>query len=146
MFVLYFSLFLVDVSAYFVGKNLGRHKLSSVSLAAGAASPNKTVEGALGGCLGCSLVACLGAYHMRWPRWQLTGAIYGVVLAFIALVGDLTASMMKRDANVKDSGRLFPGHGGILDRMDSYMFTAPLAFFFCDKVLPLVLRWSKRLP
>lgn len=126
-----------DVCAFFVGKQFGRHKLASISRAAGAASPNKTVEGALGGVVGCGLVACLGAYHMCWPHWRVTGAAYGVLLALIALAGDLTASMLKRDAKVKDSGRLLPGHGGVLDRLDSYLFTAPVAFVVCARLLPL---------
>lgn len=81
---------------------------------------------------------------MQWPLWPITGAFYGLVLGFIALVGDLTASMMKRDAKFKDSGNILPGHGGLLDRMDSYMFTAPLAYAFCSTLLPIVLRWSKK--
>eukprot|EP01035_Chromulina_nebulosa_P018167 gene18167-23825_t len=91
------SIVVADVSAYFIGKKYGKHKLSMISSAAGSASPNKTIE---------------------------------------ALVGDLTASMMKRDARLKDTGTIFPGHGGFLDRFDSYMFTAPAAYFFCRDVIP----------
>lgn len=132
------SIVVADVSAYFVGKNYGKHKLSSISSAAGSASPNKTIEGAVGGMISCSLISILGAYVMKWPLWFLTGATYGVLISFIALVGDLTASMMKRDAGFKDSGTLLPGHGGLLDRIDSYMFTAPASYFFIHEILPLV--------
>ena len=71
---------------------------------------------------------------MRWPYWQATGLLYGLMISFIALVGDLTASMMKRDAGLKDSGNILPGHGGLLDRIDSYMLNGPIAYFFCIKV------------
>lgn len=91
------------------------------------------------------LSSMIGANLMKWPLWQLTGAAYGIILAIIALVGDLTASMMKRDAGMKDSGNLLPGHGGLLDRIDSYMFTAPAAFFFCQNVLPIAMRFQKHL-
>jgi phosphatidate cytidylyltransferase len=124
--------------AYFIGKNFGKHKLSTISAAAGAASPNKTVEGAIGGFISCAFISTLGAYFMGWPAWLLTGPTYGFMLAIIALVGDLTASMMKRDAKMKDTGNILPGHGGLLDRIDSYMFTAPAAYFFCRSMLPVV--------
>jgi phosphatidate cytidylyltransferase len=73
---------------------------------------------------------------MQWPYWQILGVMYGLIIGFIGLVGDLTASMMKRDAGFKDTGNILPGHGGLLDRIDSYMLTAPIAYFFCIKVLP----------
>lgn len=130
------SIVFADVGAYFTGKRFGKHKLSSISQAAGSASPNKTVEGALGGFLSCTLFSMLGAYLMRWPYWASLGAGYGLIISVVALVGDLTASMMKRDAGMKDTGNILPGHGGLLDRIDSYMFTAPIAFFFCKRVLP----------
>lgn len=127
-----------DVGAYFVGNKFGRHKLSSISTAAGLASPNKSVEGALAGVLSSSLVAAYGAHAMRWPLWPLTGALYGLMLGALGLVGDLTASVMKRDAGVKDTGSLLPGHGGLLDRFDSYILSAPVAFLFVRDLLPWV--------
>jgi phosphatidate cytidylyltransferase len=129
-----------DVGAYFGGKNFGRRKLSEVSSAAGSASPNKTVEGALTGFLCCSLLSMLGAYVMRWPAWAASGALYGLVMSVLGLVGDLTASVMKRDAGVKDTGSLLPGHGGLLDRFDSYLLSAPVAYFFVRHVLPWIER------
>ena len=91
-------------------------------------------EGALGGFACGSILSLIGAYLMRWPYWQATGLLYGLMISFIALVGDLTASMMKRDAGLKDSGNILPGHGGLLDRIDSYMLNGPIAYFFCIKV------------
>jgi phosphatidate cytidylyltransferase len=125
-----------DVGAYFIGKKFGKNKLSDISSAAGAASPNKTIQGALGGFASCMLFSTIGAYLMSWPYWPLTGASYGLFISFLALVGDLMASMLKRDAKMKDSGNILPGHGGLLDRIDSYMFTAPASFFFFTAILP----------
>lgn len=127
-----------DVCAYFAGRLWGRHKLSCVSVAAGLASPNKTLEGVVGGWLGSVGVATLAAYNLNWPMWRISGVVYGSLLMLVALIGDLTASMLKRDAKIKDSGTLLPGHGGVLDRLDSYLFTAPLAFVFCSKIVPLL--------
>ena len=132
------SIVFADVGAYFIGKAFGKRKLSTISSAAGSASPNKTVEGALGGFACGTLFATLGAYLMQWPKWPVLGVFYGLIITFIGLVGDLTASMMKRDAGIKDTGSILPGHGGLLDRIDSYMLTAPIAYFFCIKVLPVV--------
>ena len=132
------SIVVADVAAYFVGKNFGKNKLSTVSLAAGSASPNKTVEGALGGFSFCVLFCILGAYLLDWPKFVLSGSLYGLLVSFVALVGDLTASMMKRDAGVKDTGNILPGHGGLLDRIDSYMLTAPACYFFITTVLPII--------
>jgi CDP-diglyceride synthetase len=140
------SIVCADVGAYFVGKSFGRIKLSAVSSAAGAASPRKTVEGAIGGLFCCTLMSVLGAWLMAWPLWFVTGTAYGIMLSVIALVGDLTASMFKRDAGVKDSGQILPGHGGLLDRVDSYMFTAPCAYIFCVWLLPFARKVSSMLP
>ena len=127
-----------DVGAYFVGNKFGRHKLSTLSAAAGHASPNKSVEGALAGLVCSALVASLGARMLQWPGWMITGPVYGVMLGSLGLVGDLTASVMKRDAGVKDTGSLLPGHGGLLDRFDSYILSAPVAYFFVRDLLPWV--------
>jgi phosphatidate cytidylyltransferase len=113
-----------------------------VSKAAGAASPNKTVEGAVGGFLSCALCMTFGAYAMSWPVWHVTGPLYGLLLGVMGFLGDLTESMFKRDAGLKDTGTLLPGHGGLLDRIDSYLLTAPVAFFFCRYVLPLFAKAS----
>ncbi|HEY9797163.1 MAG TPA: phosphatidate cytidylyltransferase [Leptolyngbyaceae cyanobacterium] len=120
-----------DIGAYFFGKYFGRTRLSSIS-------PKKTVEGAIFGVAGSITVAAVGAWYLNWPSWQLSGIILGVLVGIASLLGDLTESMMKRDAGVKDSGQLIPGHGGILDRTDSYIFTAPLVYYFFTLLLPLL--------
>ena len=76
----------------------------------------------------------LGARLMRWRCWPLSGALYGTLISMVALVGDLTASMLKRDGGVKDFGNFLPGHGGLLDRLDGFIFAAPVAYM----LLPLV--------
>jgi phosphatidate cytidylyltransferase len=120
-----------DIGAYIMGKWLGKTRLSDIS-------PKKTVEGFLFGILGSILVAEWGAYELQWPYWQITGLFLGVLISIVSLLGDLTESMMKRDAGFKDSGQLIPGHGGILDRADSYVFTAPLVYYFVTLLLPLL--------
>ena len=93
-------------------------------------SPNKTWEGLLGGCLGAMVMCAWGARLMRWPRPLLLGALYGFMCAVMALIGDLTVSLLKRSAKVKDTGTLLPGHGGLLDRLDSYLLVSAPAYFF----------------
>lgn len=138
IFWAWISIAFSDVGAYFAGRNFGNTKLGSLSpdSALGETSPNKTVEGVVGGCLTSALFSTAGAWVMRWPRWWATGPVYGVVLALLGLVGDLTASMLKRDAGLKDFGDLIPEHGGIMDRVDSYIFSAPFCWFFVSYVLP----------
>jgi phosphatidate cytidylyltransferase len=120
-----------DIGAYTFGKFFGRTRLSLIS-------PKKTVEGAIFGMFGSIAVAVWGAHTLQWPHWPLSGAALGMMIGIASLLGDLTESMMKRDAGVKDSGQLIPGHGGILDRTDSYLFTAPLVYCFVLFVLPLL--------
>lgn len=120
-----------DIGAYTMGKLIGRTRLSNIS-------PKKTVEGAIFGVLGSLTVALMGAYSLGWPSWPIAGISLGLIIGIASLLGDLTESMMKRDAGVKDSGQLIPGHGGILDRADSYVFTAPLIFYFVTLGLPLL--------
>jgi phosphatidate cytidylyltransferase len=120
-----------DIGAYVFGRAFGRTPLSSIS-------PKKTVEGAIFGIGASASIGIWGAWAMNWPIWWLTGAALGTIIGISSLLGDLTESLMKRDAGVKDSGTLIPGHGGILDRTDSYVFTAPLVYYFVFYLIPLL--------
>ncbi len=120
-----------DIGAYIIGKFFGRTRLSDIS-------PKKTVEGAVFGVIGSVAVAITGAWYLQWPGFPWSGGALGLLIGVASLLGDLTESMMKRDAGVKDSGQLIPGHGGILDRADSYVFTAPLVYYFITLLLPLL--------
>lgn len=119
-----------DIGAYFFGKRFGKTRLSAVS-------PKKTVEGAVFGIASSTVVGAIGAFGLGWAMWLPLGLVFGVIIGVASLVGDLTESLMKRDAGVKDSGQLIPGHGGIMDRTDSYIFTAPLVYYFITLILPL---------
>ena len=132
-----------DVGAYFTGINFGKTKLGEISPAAGVTSPNKTIEGVVGGCLTSAALATLGAWVQNWPYWWLTGPIHGIMLGFLGLIGDLTASMLKRDAGLKDFGDLLPEHGGIMDRVDSFIFTAPYSWLVLSYILPS-LKYGKK--
>jgi len=130
------SLAFSDVGAYFVGRKFGKTKLGALSPAAGATSPNKSVEGVIGGCIASSLFSIAGAWVQKWPHFVITGAIHGTILALLGLIGDLTASMLKRDSGLKDFGNLIPEHGGIMDRVDSFVWTAPYSFLVAMYIIP----------
>lgn len=118
-----------DTGAYFVGKNLGRTKLTDIS-------PKKTVEGAVGGMASAVAVALALRWLFSWPGDAAGAAGYGVLMFLSSIFGDLIESIMKREAGMKDSGNLIPGHGGLLDRFDSYMFSGAIALFYITTVLP----------
>jgi phosphatidate cytidylyltransferase len=112
-----------SVGAYFVGKTLGKHKMTPV------VSPNKTWEGAAGA-LGGSVVVSVALSLPEWgildPGWAV---VFGLFVAVAGMLGDLTASLLKRESGLKDSGHLLPGFGGMLDMLDDILFGAPVAFF-----------------
>jgi phosphatidate cytidylyltransferase len=112
-----------DVAQYLWGKTFGRRKISP------KVSPNKTVAGFLGGIATTILLAILAAPHLTPLSFNASLAA-GALIGIGGFVGDVTISALKRDLGVKDSGSLLPGHGGILDRLDSLTYTAPLFFHF----------------
>lgn len=127
----FFCIWASDIGAYLFGKLFGRTRLSNIS-------PKKTVEGAVFGLVASVIVGIVGSQILHWPGWPISGTLLGLLIGIASLLGDLTESMMKRDAGVKDSGQLIPGHGGILDRADSYVFTAPLVYYFITLLLPIL--------
>ena len=116
-----------DTCAYCVGMLIGKHKMSPVL------SPKKSVEGAVGGVVGAALLGAIYAAvvgsHLEAENPVITYAIICAVGALISMVGDLAASAIKRNHNIKDYGTLIPGHGGIMDRFDSVIFTAPVIYY-----------------
>lgn len=124
-----------DTCAYCVGKLIGKHKMSPVL------SPKKSVEGAVGGVAGTMILtyvyARIFASQMEITHIQVCIlTLISAAGALISMVGDLTASAIKRDYHVKDYGKLIPGHGGILDRFDSVIFTAPVIYFLAYYFMP----------
>lgn len=121
-----------DTGAYFVGCAFGKHKLTPVL------SPKKTIEGALGGIIFTALMSAFYGYCM-FEIWDIGEknmshffAVVGVVGSVVAQLGDLAASAVKRQFDIKDYGKIMPGHGGVLDRFDSVLFTAPLIYIFIN--------------
>jgi phosphatidate cytidylyltransferase len=115
--------FLQDTAAYFVGRSLGRHKLAP------RLSPKKTWEGALGGLAGAIGGSLLSIVLLGLPVSLGVGMLLGLVGGVIGPLGDLAESWIKRQVGVKDAGSLIPGHGGVLDRADSLLFTAPALYY-----------------
>jgi phosphatidate cytidylyltransferase len=112
-----------DSAAFFVGRFLGRHKLAP------RISPGKTWEGTLGGLAFSILVSLLITVEPLGVPWYLAISL-GVLIAIAAVLGDLAESLIKRQTNVKDSGQIMPGHGGILDRIDSMLFVLIVVYLF----------------
>ena len=118
-----------DTCAYCVGRLFGKHKMAPVL------SPKKSVEGGVGGVAGAALLGAVYAAVFKQPI--IAYAVICGAGALISMVGDLAASAVKRDKGIKDYGKLIPGHGGILDRFDSVIFTAPIIYFLSLVVLGL---------
>jgi phosphatidate cytidylyltransferase len=116
-----------DTAAYFTGRRFGRHPFMP------HISPSKTLEGVGGGLVAAGFVGAVLVATFGRP-W-LAGLVFGIVLAAAAQAGDLAESMVKRAAGAKESGTLIPGHGGMLDRVDSFLFAAPVAYFYVVSVL-----------
>ncbi len=109
-----------DIGAYFAGRRWGQAKLLP------AVSPGKTVAGAVGGSLASIMIAAVAALFMEQPPLMMAYFLFvGFVVSWISILGDLAESLFKRRAGVKDSGTLLPGHGGVLDRIDSVTVAAP---------------------
>jgi len=123
IFVLFGVIWAGDSAAYYSGRALGRHKLAP------KISPKKTVEGAMGGLI-ASIVA--GVFLGQWLLGETTGTlvVVSMLCAIAGQIGDLAESALKRSAGVKDSSAILPGHGGILDRLDSLLFAAPVFYLF----------------
>jgi phosphatidate cytidylyltransferase len=113
-----------DTGAYYTGRSLGKHKLAP------SVSPGKTWEGAFGG-MAASLAAAALAHYWFFPELTLGAALgLAAVMNVLGVVGDLTESALKRGAKAKDAAQILPGHGGLLDRLDSLLFNAPLIYYF----------------
>ena len=124
IFTLMAMTWLSDTGAYFVGRKFGKHKMAPIL------SPKKSMEGAAGG-FACALAAAIAAKYLAFDHielWQIL--ILAVVANFLSQMGDLAESLLKRSYNVKDSGNVIPGHGGVLDRVDALIFSAPWVYIF----------------
>lgn len=118
-----------DIAAFYLGSSLGRHKLSPII------SPNKTFEGAVGGLAANLGVGAICKYlFMPFLPWGLS-LLFFLLIGIAGQAGDLFESGLKRASNIKDSGQLLPGHGGILDRIDALLFAAPMAYMFKEYIL-----------
>ena len=133
LFLLFWVVAAADIGAYFTGKALGKHKLLP------RVSAGKSVEGLVGGLISAAIAACLGHYLLDWTLSQ--AAFLGVSVGMVSVVGDLTVSLFKRNAGLKDSGKILPGHGGVLDRIDGVIAALPLytvLLWWFGKLPPLI--------
>ena len=116
-----------DTCAYLVGRAIGKHKMSPIL------SPKKSIEGLIGGIVGAGILGVVFGliynHFMQVAHSVWIFALIGAVCALPAVIGDLAASAIKRNNDIKDYGKLIPGHGGILDRFDSIIFTAPIMYY-----------------
>jgi len=129
VYFLFVVIWVLDTGAYFFGRKFGKHKLAPL------VSPKKTIEGLMGGVVTGALASwgfvSIVHFAINKTLFSTTEAIIiGVVVALISQFSDLSESLLKRNANVKDSAELLPGHGGMLDRFDSFLFTAPFFYYY----------------
>ena len=128
----FFSAWGTDIFAYIIGKSFGKHHFTEIS-------PNKTIEGAIGGVFGAIVLvtlynlACTNIFHVEFP--YITMIIISLILSLLSQIGDLAASAIKRYTGIKDFSNLIPGHGGLLDRIDSLIFIAPFAYLLLIKLI-----------
>ena len=127
LIMMFFTILATDIAAYFFGKRFGKHKLSP------EVSPKKTIEGSVAGAIFAIITAMIFGYFLNLSMF--ISFVAGVIITFFAQIGDLSESLLKRDAGVKDSGDSLPGHGGFLDRADSYILSAPVAYYFFKYVV-----------
>ena len=131
MIVIFLIAWTSDTAAYFTGTFLGKHKLIP------NVSPKKTVEGSLGAVIASGLVCVLYVYIAKKFGYEFPAGVYpkiavlGIIGSVASQLGDLAASAVKRDTGIKDYGKIFPGHGGFMDRFDSVIFIAPIVYFYC---------------
>ncbi len=121
-----------DIFAYIVGKTIGKHKFSEIS-------PNKSIEGCIGGIIGATVLTLIYALVINTYLGMNINYLYiagiSILLSIIGQIGDFSASSIKRYVGIKDFSNLLPGHGGMLDRIDSLIFIAPFAYFLLLFVL-----------
>ncbi len=126
--MMFVAIMMTDIGCYYAGTRFGKHKLAPVI------SPNKTIEGSIGGAISAVIGACIIGLFINYffveISWYIP-VLVGIICTIFAQIGDLCESLIKRDAGVKDSGNSLPGHGGFLDRSDSFIFTIPVMYYFC---------------
>lgn len=125
VWLVYIIAFGSDTFAYFTGKLFGKRKLYP------QVSPNKTIEGAIGGIIGCTVISIIYFDYLRINKFIYI-IIFSICASVFSMVGDLSASKIKREYGIKDFGNFLPGHGGILDRFDSVLFVAPIVYYFVN--------------
>lgn len=125
--LMFTAILMTDIGCYYAGRHLGKHKLAPI------VSPNKTIEGSMGGAIAAVIGALIIGYFLQL-EWYFS-VMLGFLCTVFAQIGDLCESLLKRDAGVKDSGHSLPGHGGFLDRTDSFILTIPVMYYFCKHVV-----------
>lgn len=129
IFIMFGSIWLCDSAAYFIGRKYGKHKLYP------AVSPKKSIEGAVAGFV-FAILGFVGLSALLFPSFPLYhAAVAGMLVGIGGQTGDLVESMLKRDADVKDSSNLLPGHGGVLDRFDSILYVSPILFLYLSIIV-----------